>query len=150
VKNAGAPGSGEFQALTSFVDLRAPRGSKTYRFCGSSCKRQLIPARFWTCTFAVEPGAFQQRSGPTVAFNTRRKSFQQPRNSYNAGKFLSLCFVSLADGMPHALANTDEVARNGVLQRITSARGFLWAPLAFSPERTSYSALPLFISSLIL
>jgi hypothetical protein len=26
----------------------------------------------------------------------------------------------------------DEVARNGVLQRITSARGFLWAPLAFS------------------
>jgi hypothetical protein len=35
---------------------------------------------------------------------------------------------------------TDEVARNGVLQRITSARGFLWAPLAFSVT----TALPRF------
>src|SRR5580698_2366458 len=40
---------------------------------------------------------------------------------------------------------TDEVARNGVLQRITSARGFLWAPLAFSSR---HKALPAFISNL--
>jgi hypothetical protein len=31
----------------------------------------------------------------------------------------------LRDGTPFALAKSDEVARNGVLQRITSARGFL-------------------------
>jgi hypothetical protein len=31
----------------------------------------------------------------------------------------------LRDGTPFAYQTTDEVARNGVLQRITSARGFL-------------------------
>src|SRR5580698_1001157 len=36
---------------------------------------------------------------------------------------------------------TDEVARNGVLQRITSARGFLWAPLAFSSRHQALPAL---------
>jgi hypothetical protein len=38
----------------------------------------------------------------------------------------SACVLNhLQDGMRLALAKTDEVARNGVLQRITSARGFL-------------------------
>jgi hypothetical protein len=38
---------------------------------------------------------------------------------------LSFVLKHLRYGIPVALERTDEVARNGVLQRITSARGFL-------------------------
>jgi len=38
---------------------------------------------------------------------------------------LSFVLKHLRYGIPVALETTDEVARNGVLQRITSARGFL-------------------------
>jgi hypothetical protein len=42
------------------------------------------------------------------------------------GKYLiGAYYQRFADGTPLALGKTDEVARNGVLQRITSARGFL-------------------------
>jgi hypothetical protein len=38
---------------------------------------------------------------------------------------LPQCFEPFTDGILLALGEIDEVARNGVLQRITSARGFL-------------------------
>jgi hypothetical protein len=55
----------------------------------------------------------------------RRKSF--PGRAITTGQANQAPFVlnGLRDGMRLALSKTDEVARNGVLQRITSARGFL-------------------------
>jgi hypothetical protein len=73
--------------------------------------------------------AFQHGDGTEVAIIDRSNSFPWPRNSYREEKFIAFYFERLADGMPHALTKADEVARNGVLQRITSARGFLGHPL---------------------
>jgi hypothetical protein len=61
----------------------------------------------------------------------RRKSFPHPCNSYKVGWFVPVYFEQVADGTPNALRYADEVARNGALQRITSARGFLGRPLLF-------------------
>jgi hypothetical protein len=55
----------------------------------------------------------------------RRKSFLRAGNSYRAGNIVPFILSYLRDGTPLALGKPDEVARNGVLQRITSARGFL-------------------------
>ncbi len=52
-------------------------------------------------------------------------SFPETRNSYRVETFSSLWFQLFTDGIAVALTKADEVARNGVLQRITSARGFL-------------------------
>ena len=55
----------------------------------------------------------------------RSKSFPVAGNSYKYTHWPSSYFQHFADGLPLALTMPDEVARNGVLQRITSARGFL-------------------------
>jgi hypothetical protein len=63
--------------------------------------------------------------GPFRALGRRSKSF--PGQAITTGRRISLPFIlnGLRDGTRLALTKTDEVARNGVLQRITSARGFL-------------------------
>jgi hypothetical protein len=76
---------------------------------------------------------FSTAFGPAVAFSQRSNSFPRPGNSYKAEKLVGIYFEWLADGIRHALTQADEVARNGVLQRMTSARGFLGHPLLFVP-----------------
>jgi len=76
---------------------------------------------------------FNNLPGPCVALRSRSKSFPSESNSYRVKPAPDMCFEELADGMVCALAMADEVARNGALQRITSARGFLGRPLQF-PE----------------
>jgi|SRR5579859_1229173 len=68
---------------------------------------------------------FNSLRGTIVAF-TAGVILSPPRAiPTGALQHLLLCFQSFADGLWLALSLTDEVARNGVLQRITSARGFL-------------------------
>jgi hypothetical protein len=55
----------------------------------------------------------------------RSKSFPGEGNYYRVENQAPFVLNDLRDGMQLALSKTDEVARNGVLQRITSARGFL-------------------------
>ena len=55
----------------------------------------------------------------------RSKTFRVASNSYNGPKRIGTFFQSLTNGWVLAKWKADEVARNGVLQRITSARGFL-------------------------
>lgn len=72
---------------------------------------------------------FQQLHGPAVAFIDRSNSFPWLRNSYQAVKFPAFILNDLRTAIRMQYERTDEVARNGVLQRITSARGFLGHPL---------------------
>jgi hypothetical protein len=68
----------------------------------------------------------QTKPLPHPEFTTaRRNSFPVAGNSYKSRKFMPTYFQGLTNGTPLATKLADEVARNGVLQRITSARGFL-------------------------
>jgi hypothetical protein len=68
---------------------------------------------------------FQQPSGPGLAYITRSKSFPGSGNSYRVEFLIGLYCEWFTEGISVATDKADEVARNGVLQRITSARGFL-------------------------
>ena len=98
---------------------------RALRFCRAGIRAEKRPDS------KVHPEDFNRPLGPSVAFMSRRKSFPPQSNSYRVKGPSGLCFEGFADGTLGALARTDEVARNGALQRITSARGFLGRPLQF-------------------
>ena len=79
---------------------------------------------FWTnATIPLAPKPILTGVRPSVG--SRSKSF--PGQAITTGRTIASPRVlnDLRDGTLLALRKADEVARNGVLQRITSARGFL-------------------------
>src|ERR1700687_1909929 len=109
----GSPKS--VRSLTLYpAELRAQtcaEGTNCRLIIAKNCKPGQPPQR--------EPEPLSRSGSPEVNLSRVR--------AITTGQANQASFVlnDLRDGMRLALSKTDEVARNGVLQRITSARGFL-------------------------
>jgi hypothetical protein len=79
---------------------------------------------------------------PIFCLGQTAVNLARPEQILQSNHLIDPCiFNNLPDGKAGALAISDEVARNGALQRITSARGFLERPLHFSRLLASLSVI---------
>ena len=87
-------------------------------------ERSTNPKTFPISDLLLE-SVFHRCCGFVFAPINRSNSFLGQGNSYKGWKYSGFIFNALTTAQQLLIKKTDEVARNGVLQRITSARGFL-------------------------
>src|SRR6266852_5163370 len=88
-------------------------------------------------------GGFPQEFGSDLASDSvQRKSFPLAAIPTRLGNFPARVFSRLRVAARMLCTKTDEVARNGALQRKNFGQRFSWAPLAFLASASARSSLP--------
>ena len=115
----GVPRSETYADLFFFLSAR-----EAFNQSKQTEERSTNPKAFSVGDLLFE-SVFHRCCGFVFAPTNRSNSFQGQGNSYKGWKYSSFIFNALTTAPQLLIKKPDEVARNGVLQRITSARGFL-------------------------